>query len=366
MIDSIRRIQQDGYSKPLLALANRWRTQNSCAEYIKKDNDHCFLTLFNHNGLCWYYEGIVKESASVLLELSREGVTEVNVDSHELLRVNGEGVNGIEHAQVLDLSDDGERWEGDVLDEKPYGWGMLFNADGEKVYEGFRVGDVSVCYGIQYYSDIQKVEYEGMIFEGKRWGRGVQYGRDGNTMFDGEWMNGTRLEKSVMIRAEYPFFHNRVEELIVGDKCCNGEQWKEFDLCLFHALKLFQVGDECFESVSDVKLIGLKELERVVIGCDSFCGRNCSLYLENCERLRELEIGDSSFVDHYGYISFDDFHRIFVSHAKRSFKWEYYCACPVLKLKRRCWRGNVMNRLAAAKNSRLLLVCVQRLLCCRV
>ena len=185
-------------------------------------------------------------------------------------------------------------------------------------------------------------------------------------MFDGEWMNGTRLEKSVMIRAEYPFFHNRVEELIVGDKCCNGEQWKEFNLCLFRSLKLFQVGDECFESVGDVKLIGLRELERVVIGCDSFCGRNCSLHLENCERLRELEIGDSSFVDHYGYISFDDSHRIFVSHAKRSFKWEYYCACPVLKLKRRCWRGSVMNRLAAAKSSRLLLVCVQRLLCCRV
>ena len=43
MNDSIRRIQQDGYSKPLLELANRWRTQNSCAEYIKKDNDHFYL-----------------------------------------------------------------------------------------------------------------------------------------------------------------------------------------------------------------------------------------------------------------------------------------------------------------------------------
>ena len=323
------------------------------------------LLMYCNNGSQWYQEGIVVVSPSVVMDVNVGGMIEGDVSKRELLVVNGEDVSEIEHNQVLDLNDDGERWEGDVLHNEPCGWGVLFNADGEKVYEGFRVGDVSVCYGVQYYSDIQKVEYEGMIFEGKRWGRGVQYGRDGNTMFDGEWMNGTHLEKSVVIGAEYPFFHNRVEELIVGDKCCNGEQWKEFNLCLFRSLKLFQVGDECFESVGDVKLIGLRELERVVIGCDSFCGRNCSLYLENCERLRELEIGDSSFVDHYGYISFDDFHRIFVSHAKRSFKWEYYCACPVLKLKRRCWRGSVMNRLAAAKNSRLL-VCVQRLLCCRV
>ena len=30
-------------------------------------------------------------------------------------------MNGIEHNHVLDLSDEGERLEGDVLDEKPFG-----------------------------------------------------------------------------------------------------------------------------------------------------------------------------------------------------------------------------------------------------
>ena len=364
MKESVETIRRSGCSDRMKAQLKKNAVVCESIRVVASDADS--LLMYCNNGSQWYQEGIVVVSPSVVMEVNVGGMIEGDVSKRELLVVNGEDVSEIEHNQVLDLNDDGERWEGDVLHNEPCGWGVLFNADGEKVYEGFRVGDVSVCYGIQYYSDIQKVEYEGMIFEGKRWGRGVQYGRDGNTMFDGEWMNGTRLEKSVMIRAEYPFFHNRVEELIVGDKCCNGEQWKEFNLCLFRSLKLFQVGDECFESVGDVKLIGLRELERVVIGCDSFCGRNCSLHLENCERLRELEIGDSSFVDHYGYISFDDSHRIFVSHAKRSFKWEYYCACPVLKLKRRCWRGSVMNRLAAAKSSRLLLVCVQRLLCCRV
>ena len=52
---------------------------------------------------------------------------------------------------VLNLSDDGERWEGDVLDNQPYGWGVLYDSENRMVYEGFRIGKVNVCYGTQYY-----------------------------------------------------------------------------------------------------------------------------------------------------------------------------------------------------------------------
>ena len=43
-------------------------------------------------------------------------------------------MTGIEHAQVLDLSDDGERWEGDVLNNQPYGWGVLYDSENRMVY----------------------------------------------------------------------------------------------------------------------------------------------------------------------------------------------------------------------------------------
>ena len=125
MRESIRRIQQDGYSTPLLELVKGLRIQKVIADCIGDENEHAYVTPFRHNGLCWYYEGIVRKCSSVIVELSRERVIEVNVDAHELLRVNGESVSGIEHAQVLDLSDDGERWEGDVLHNQPYGWGVL-------------------------------------------------------------------------------------------------------------------------------------------------------------------------------------------------------------------------------------------------
>ncbi|OAO16453.1 hypothetical protein AV274_1831 [Blastocystis sp. ATCC 50177/Nand II] len=207
------------------------------------------------------------------MELSRNGVIEVDVESHELLRVNEEEVSGIEHKKVLDLSDDGERWEGDVLNNQPYGWGVVYDSEGEKKYEGFMIGEVNVCYGTQYYSDIQKVEYEGEWCEGKRWGRGVQFDRAGNKVYDGEWMNDEQPSKRVVLTEENQLLHNRVEELIVNNDCCNGREW----------------------SVEEVKLIGLNQLERVVIGG---ADPDHHFYLKNCEKLRELKIGYYSFYDY--------------------------------------------------------------------
>ena len=98
----------------------------------------------------------------------------------------------------------------------------------------------------------------------------------------------------------------RVSELVIGSKCCNEVQVKEVDLGRFVSLKVFEVGDECFENVEEVKLIGLNHLERVVIGENSFTKEknsrgydpNRRFYLKDCEKLRELKMGHYSFSDY--------------------------------------------------------------------
>ena len=291
----------------LSALVKILKNQEYCEWILKKDAKDSHLVLYEHKGLYGYHVGLVKKSHSVVVELSLHGVIEVNVDSHELLRMNGEDVKGIKHNQVLDLSDDGERWEGDVLNNQPYGWGVLYDSENRRTYEGFRVGDVNVCYGRSYYPENQKVEYEGGICGGMRWGRGIQYDRTGNTVFDGEWMKNEQLSKRVVVNEENQFPHNHIEELIVSNGCCNGREWTALDLSLMSSLRLLEVGEECFAHVEEVKLIGLSQLERVVIGENSFTKENGDwgydpnrhFYLKNCERLRELKIdGDDSFSDY--------------------------------------------------------------------
>ena len=69
------------------------------------------------------------------------------------------------------------------------------------------------------------------------------------------------------------------------------------------------MGDQCFNETEELRLIGLNELERVIIGngCFTKCPYNTKkdgidsnrhFYLKNCDKLRELKIGCQSFMDY--------------------------------------------------------------------
>ena len=99
-----------------------------------------------------------------------------------------------------------------------------------------------------------------------------------------------------------------MEVMIVDSNVCNDKEYAVLDLSSFSNLKVFEVGDYSFAFVGEVELIGLRQLERVVIGKISFVknkdcsinnvtlGRNRHFYLKNCERLRELKIDCGSFL----------------------------------------------------------------------
>ena len=95
--------------------------------------------------------------------------------------------------------------------------------------------------------------------------------------------------------------------IAVASNCCNDSELSVLDLSRFVNLRELKVGDECFENVNEVKLIGLGQLERVVIGKNSFTKEkdwfgndpNRHFYLKNCERVRELKIGCCSFSDYF-------------------------------------------------------------------
>ena len=58
-------------------------------------------------------------------------------------------------------------------------------------------------------------------------------------------------------------------ELIVPGNRCNEEDIKVLDFSRFTRLEKMKIGDGCFENVNELKLVGLGELESVVIGDDS-------------------------------------------------------------------------------------------------
>ena len=248
--------------------------------------------------------GIMELEGSILVEWSGKEKVVVNREKKELLYSEGVDVSGVKHNEILDLSVEGDRWEGDVLNSNPYGWGVLYDKRNRMVYEGFQINGVHVCYGRAYYADLSKIAYEGEWCEGMRWGRGIQYNRNGKIVYDGEWLSDGHGKTSITLRKGNELLHNHIEELTVCDNACNGEEWKVLDLSWMPSLKLLDVGERCFKYVNEVKLIGLTELKRVAIGNSSFGRRdamgfkdNRRFCLKNCPSLKSLRICDYSFQD---------------------------------------------------------------------
>ena len=130
--------------------------------------------------------------------------------------------------------------------------------------------------------------------------------REGSDMMQLDSLKAKDLRVETHNWNERKNVNERVTELVIPSNCCNEAGWSVLDVSELKCLKSIEIGDECFEYVKEVKLIGLNQLESVVIGKNSFTknkdsdGNDSSrhFYLKNCWRLRELKIGCYSFSDY--------------------------------------------------------------------
>ena len=96
-----------------------------------------------------------------------------------------------------------------------------------------------------------------------------------------------------------------VTEIVVDDGL-NEPDFTGFDLSGFSKLKRLEIGNDCFAYVEEVKLIGLKQLESVEIGENSFTKNERGdgydpdghFYLKDCPKLKSLKMGRFSFNDY--------------------------------------------------------------------
>ena len=134
-------------------------------------------------------------NTGIILTATKSGITELIVveDGKEVERVDAVM---IEHKVIIDLSDEGDRWEGDVYKGQPCGLGTLWDSNNNMVFEGIRVNGLFECFGTLYYSDLQKVEYKGGWCGGKRNGQGSQHDRNGKVVYEGLWCNGSHDKTS--------------------------------------------------------------------------------------------------------------------------------------------------------------------------
>lgn len=201
---------------------------------------------------------------------------------------------------VVDLNDNGERWEGDLLNTLPFGYGCLYTSENEFIYKGFMYEGMKVCFGEEFQDAM--VHYSGYYYKNQRHGYGKLYDQKGKLVYEGNWAFGRNGDFIPVLSNggdEYPI-HNLVERITIENEYnCDLEELKVVD---YPALKSFRIGNECFEGVDHFEISNCEELETVSIGRCCFLFKlnkeklkGCFL-IHDCGHLKEVTIGDYSFV----------------------------------------------------------------------
>ena len=244
----------------------------------------------------------------ILMELKNEKCLIMNIELEEeyLLNKNKvlkmKGKDEIETRNDIMDKENGIRFEGSVFEGIPFGFGYLFDENGNMIYEGMMINWNRMGYGISS-NDKGMMEYEGYWCNDLRFGYGKSFDNEGNMIFEGNWYNGNRIEY------EYDGNGNdlniQVKRLKLNDNCV----LNDFDVSLFLDLEELIIGDDCFENVELFKIDGLNHLKSIKIGINSFTkekdgkvaiNRNRSFSILNCNELKSIEIGRYSFSDYGG------------------------------------------------------------------
>ena len=137
-----------------------------------------------------------------------------------------------------------------------------------------------------------------------------------------------------------------LRELKIGN-----HSFEEYSVCAIESvgsLELIEVGSDCLKNVSELKLIGMKMLKKVLIGENCFTKKKSEndksvygLYVKNCELLRELKIGNHSF-EEYSVCEIENVGSMeLIEVGSECFK-----NVNELKLKSDCSKMRMMNRFA--------------------
>ena len=261
-------------------------------------NRECIVLKFN-NGV-FMNEGYVLNDEKVLKVLGNDKIGDISYNEESIV----EG--------IVDL-DSGSRFEGRLLKKDkmgiPFGLGEMYDDNDKLMYNGIMINWKRFGYGVNYHDNGEK-EYEGYWCNDNRFGKGIVYDRYGKLVNECVWYNGNEIDIDNYEGDGSKPMNIGIKHLKLSDNCI----LKDWDVSWFWNLESIEIGDECFESVQTFKIDKLNQLKSLKIGKNSFTQVNItdkwdskkadnqskSFHILNCESLESIEIGKWSFNDFAG------------------------------------------------------------------
>ena len=179
-------------------------------------------------------------------------VKERDLNSEEWISLN---LDGLKKHDIVDMNENGERWEGDSLNGIPYGYGSIYNENNQVIYDGFLVEGMKICFGSIYYGDVDIVEYEGCFHHDLRYGFGKLYDKKKELIYEGEICNNNPSERNKIIlkeKMDEHLIHFNTEEIIIDTRYDSNLEY--FKLIDYPYLRKIVFNDRCLQHVKEVEL----------------------------------------------------------------------------------------------------------------
>ena len=213
-----------------------------------------------------------------------------NLDTHELTRYEENPYSSVQYVPmnvvrnaVIDLDENGRRWEGTLVNDNPYGYEVKYDENGHVEYEGYVYHGVRIGYCIDYYNDIEMVKSKCVYGGDRKFGREIIYDKKGNVDKDCYWLNDTPLSSvrdlhshlARLERARYsrPYLYTR---------------WLlEMESISF---------SEIVKETSSIEIRNMRKLKSVFLS-DSICCPSMKVLIKCCPILRSIGLYPCSFGD---------------------------------------------------------------------
>ncbi|KAK8805040.1 hypothetical protein WA171_007005, partial [Blastocystis sp. BT1] len=304
----------ESISKKMNGVEWRMKWKEYLKESVLNDNKNCMLSL---NVDKEEMKGVCKRGEEVIEVKENENEVElmiVNVLNHSMIvlkGLKGEELNEMDLSElieneIVDLNDDGMRWEGEVLKGDLFGYGCLYDEENELEYEGWMIEGKKRCYGIEYWNDIGLKKYCGCYYDGLKNGYGLLYDRNGMIEYEGLFKDDVIIDVNDDMRMKWIddcelIVTSCVESLIIDDHFNPDISSLILNSSLI-SLKRIEIGDGCFKKVNRFEIDGLNELETIIIGQNSFfldddddTREGSSCLIMNCDQLIQIHIRFESF-----------------------------------------------------------------------
>ena len=184
---------------------------------------------------------------------------------------------------IVDLNDNGDRWEGESLGTLPCGWGVYYSSSNTVTYVGFRFWSWDVCYGTYYFEDMQTTQpyYQGMLCFNKQFGEGKLYSRMGPIIKTTETINALDIQSL---------------DVIVPPDTSDRIYYNNL-------MRSFTVQQDSYVNVHHISFVNFPNLKTVVIMNNSYSSaKGGFMKIENCPELQSIKIGEKSFLGYYSFL----------------------------------------------------------------